>query len=276
MMVGARPVFADIDPDRLTIDPERIAAARSRPRTRAILPVHLYGQAADMAAIERIAARHGLPIVEDCCQAHLATAARTAGRHHRRRRRVQLLPDQEPRRARRRRRRRHQRSPRSPTRIRRLRNGGQTDRYHHEEPGINSRLDELQAAMLRARLPFLRGLDGAAPRAGGALSRGSWPAAPVDVPPRARCRPRLPSVRRPARRSATRLQAASGGAAASRRWCTIRCRSRGSRRWPRSDPADCPRRGAACDEVLSLPLHPALDERDVIARRSPPAVRDFR
>src|SRR5204862_246266 len=79
MMAGARPVFADIDPARLTIDPG--AAARAiGPRTRAILPVHLYGQSADMTAIERIASRHDLAIVEDCCQAHLATAAgRPAG-----------------------------------------------------------------------------------------------------------------------------------------------------------------------------------------------------
>ena len=60
MMVGARPVFADIDPVRLTIDPDAVAAAIG-PRTRAIVPVHLYGQAADMDAIERVAARHDLP-----------------------------------------------------------------------------------------------------------------------------------------------------------------------------------------------------------------------
>lgn len=154
MMAGARPVFADIDPDRLTIDPAAIAAAVT-PRTRAILPVHLYGQAADMTAIERVASRHQLAIVEDACQAHLATAeGRPVGMigvagafsfyptknlgalgdggavitHDR------ALAD----------------------RIKRLRNGGQTSRYHHEEPGANSRLDEMQAAILRARLPFLR------------------------------------------------------------------------------------------------------------------------
>src|SRR6476620_1234064 len=72
MMVGARPVFADIDPDRLTIDPEAVAAAIT-PRTAAIMPVHLYGQPADMSAICAVAERHSLAIVEDCCQAHLAT-----------------------------------------------------------------------------------------------------------------------------------------------------------------------------------------------------------
>jgi len=72
MMVGARPVFADIDPDRLTLDPGAAAAAVT-PRTAAIMPVHLYGQPADMAALAAVAARHNLAIVEDCCQAHLAT-----------------------------------------------------------------------------------------------------------------------------------------------------------------------------------------------------------
>ena len=73
VMAGAEPVFADID--AVAVD-DRSAAieAAITPRTRAIVPVHLYGQPADMAAIERIAAAHALPIVEDCCQAHLATA----------------------------------------------------------------------------------------------------------------------------------------------------------------------------------------------------------
>ena len=72
LMSGARPVFADVDPDRLTLDSGGVAAAVTS-RTRAIVPVHLYGQAAEMAEIERVAARHDLAIVEDCCQAHLAT-----------------------------------------------------------------------------------------------------------------------------------------------------------------------------------------------------------
>jgi dTDP-4-amino-4,6-dideoxygalactose transaminase len=154
MMAGARPVFADIDPQRLTIDPAAIEAAVTS-RTRAILPVHLYGQPADMPAIMAIAERHNLAVVEDCCQAHLATCGG---------RRVgsfgvaaaysfyptknlgalgdggaitfndRALAD----------------------RARRLRNGGQTNRYEHAEFGVNSRLDEMQAAILRARLPFLQ------------------------------------------------------------------------------------------------------------------------
>jgi dTDP-4-amino-4,6-dideoxygalactose transaminase len=66
-------VFADIDARRLTLDAEAVAAAVT-PRTRAVLPVHLYGQSADMRALERVASSHRLPIVEDACQAHGATS----------------------------------------------------------------------------------------------------------------------------------------------------------------------------------------------------------
>jgi len=153
MMAGARPVFADIDPERLTLDAASTEAAITS-RTRAIMPVHLYGQAADMRAIEAIAARHHLAIVEDAAQAHLATvdgrpigtigiaaassfyptknlgAAGDGG--------AVLTRDAQ-----------------LAARVKRLRNGGQTSRYHHEEFGVNSRLDEMQAAILRARLAYL-------------------------------------------------------------------------------------------------------------------------
>jgi dTDP-3-amino-3,4,6-trideoxy-alpha-D-glucose transaminase len=153
MMAGARPVFADVDPERLTLDP-RAAAAAVTPRTAALLPVHLYGQPSDMAALMDVARRHHLAVVEDCCQAHLATSggapvgtfgAAAAFSFYPTKNLGALgdggavttsdaaLAD----------------------RIRRLRNGGQTDRYHHQEPGVNTRLDEMQAAILRARLRFL-------------------------------------------------------------------------------------------------------------------------
>ncbi len=66
---GATPVFVDVDPDTLTMDPSKIEA-KITPRTKAILPVHLYGQAADMAPIMEIAKRHGLVVIEDAAQAH--------------------------------------------------------------------------------------------------------------------------------------------------------------------------------------------------------------
>lgn len=152
-MVGAQPVFADVDPMRLTLDPAAVEHVITT-RTRAILPVHLYGQGADMSALQAVATRRGLAIVEDCCQAHLATIeGRPAGT-------IgiagafsfyptknlgalgdggAIVTD----------------DPQLAERLKRLRNGGQTSRYHHQEAGVNSRLDELQAAVLRARLAFL-------------------------------------------------------------------------------------------------------------------------
>jgi dTDP-3-amino-3,4,6-trideoxy-alpha-D-glucose transaminase len=180
MAVGARPVFADIDPRRLTLDPAATEAAVTS-RTRAILPVHLYGQPAAMRTIADIANRHRLAVVEDCCQAHLATvdgmpvgtigvagafsfyptknlgALGDGG--------AVITND-----------------PALADRVRRLRNGGQGARYHHLEPGVNSRLDEIQAAVLRERLPRLpdwtRRRRALAARYRAALEHG-----PVRVPP---------------------------------------------------------------------------------------------
>ena len=69
LYVGARPVFADIDPQTYTLDPDSVRAAIT-PRTRAILPVHLYGGVADMDALMAIAGEHSLVMIEDACQAH--------------------------------------------------------------------------------------------------------------------------------------------------------------------------------------------------------------
>jgi dTDP-4-amino-4,6-dideoxygalactose transaminase len=153
MMVGARPVFADIDAGRFTIDAAAIDAART-PRTRAILPVHLYGQAADMPAIMEIAVRHDLRVVEDCCQAHLATCHGTpvgsfgeaAAYSFYPTKNLGALGDGGA---------ITFREADHAARAKRLRNGGQTDRYHHDEFGVNTRLDEMQAAVLRARLRYL-------------------------------------------------------------------------------------------------------------------------
>lgn len=68
---GAKPVFADVDPRYYTMDP-RDVAAKITPQTRAILPVHLYGQACDMDALKALCQEHGLHLIEDCAQAHLA------------------------------------------------------------------------------------------------------------------------------------------------------------------------------------------------------------
>lgn len=262
MMTGARPVFADIDPVRLTIDPAQIARAIG-PRTRAILPVHLYGQPADMAAIEHLAATHNLAIVEDCCQAHLATAAgRPVGTigvagafSFYPTKNLGALGDGGA---------VVTRDAALADRIRRLRNGGQSDRYHHETAGVNSRLDEMQAAILRARLPRLAAWT-ARRRALAATYRSALTGAPVEVP--AECDAghvyHLFVVRsRDARaRAALQAQLAASGIE------TLIHYPVPIPRQPAliaTTPADCPVATRACDEVLSLPLYPALTDADVI------------
>jgi dTDP-3-amino-3,4,6-trideoxy-alpha-D-glucose transaminase len=179
-MAGATPVFADIDPDRLTLDPAAAEAAVT-PRTAAILPVHLYGQPADMSALEAVARRHGLALVEDACQAHLASSAgRPVGTigvagafSFYPTKNLGALGDAGA---------VVTNDAALADRLARLRNGGQTDRYHHIEFGVNSRLDEIQAAVLRARLPRL-GVWTARRRALGARYRSRLAGAPVVVPP---------------------------------------------------------------------------------------------
>ena len=264
MMAGARPVFADIDPDRLTIDPAR-SRAPSTARTRAILPVHLYGQAADMAAIERIASRHASPIVEDCCQAHLANRGGASGRHHRRRRRVQLLSDEESRRARRRRRGRHQRS--------RARRAHQAAAKRRPEPIAYRHQDARRQFAARRDAGGDPARPAAVTRADGPRGAARWrrPTASaasqraVTVPGRSSIPGTCTTCSSSgAARRAPRLQRHLQRAEGSRRWCTTRCRfprqpalaaqpirrlpraARGVRRGPVAAAASCAR---AIDET---------------------------
>jgi dTDP-4-amino-4,6-dideoxygalactose transaminase len=152
-MVGATPVLVDIDPLTFNLDPAAVEAAVTE-RTKAILPVHLYGQPCDMDPILQTARRHGLHVVEDVAQA--------LGASYRGRRvgsfgdagclsffpsknlggfgdggMVVTNNDE------------------LAERVEMLRRHGGRVKYHHDELGLNSRLDELQAAILRVKLPYL-------------------------------------------------------------------------------------------------------------------------
>jgi dTDP-4-amino-4,6-dideoxygalactose transaminase len=156
LRAGARPVFADIDPETLNIDPVEVEQGlrNARPQRRAMMPVHLYGQCADMDALGRIAAEFKLAVVEDAAQASgatwngrpagslgnaaafsfyptknlsafgdagaLTTSDATVAEH-----------------------------------ARSLRNHGAKQRYYHDEIGANSRLDSIQATVLRVKMPHL-------------------------------------------------------------------------------------------------------------------------
>jgi dTDP-4-amino-4,6-dideoxygalactose transaminase len=261
MMAGARPVFADIDPHRLTLDPEQAAQAIG-PRTRAILPVHLYGQAADMAGIEALAARHHLAVVEDCCQAHLATAGgRPVGTigiagafSFYPTKNLGALGDGGA---------IVTRDRGLADRLRRLRNGGQTDRYHHVEPGINSRLDELQAAILRARLPFLRPWT-ARRRALAARYRAALAGGPVDALPQKDAGHvyHLFVVKVRGGRDDLQAHLAANGVETLIHYPVAIPKQPAL---AGEHPAQCPIAERICGEILSLPLHPGLTDDDVDA-----------
>ncbi|RZQ61151.1 DegT/DnrJ/EryC1/StrS family aminotransferase [Amycolatopsis suaedae] len=154
--VGATPVFVDIDPDTYLMRVDQVESVITE-RTKALLPVHLYGQCVDMAPLEAIAAKHGLPILEDCAQSHGA-------RHHGRMAGTMgkaaafsfyptkvlgaygdggavITDDAE-----------------TDAKLRRLRYYGMEKVYYVvETPGYNSRLDEVQAEILRRKLTRLDG-----------------------------------------------------------------------------------------------------------------------
>lgn len=152
-LTGARAVFVDIEPDYYTLDPNRLEAVITK-QTKAIIPVHLYGQAADMVPILDIAKKHGLRVIEDCAQAHGAIyrgqrvgswgdmacfsfyptknlgALGDGG--------IVVTND-----------------TKLAEKTRLLREYGWKERYISDIPGWNTRLDELQAAILRVKLRYL-------------------------------------------------------------------------------------------------------------------------
>jgi dTDP-3-amino-3,4,6-trideoxy-alpha-D-glucose transaminase len=259
MMAGARPVFADIDADRLTIDPAAVATLVG-PRTAAIIPVHLYGQPAAMDPLAAIAKRHNLAMIEDCCQAHLATVGGrpvgsfsvAAAFSFYPTKNLGALGDGGA---------ITTNDAQLAARLARLRNGGQTDRYHHGEPGINSRLDEIQAAVLSARLEFLPRWT-AERRALAAVYRRALAGAGVAVPPE--FDPghvyHLFPVRSPARDS-VRSKLGDAGIETLIHYPVPIPRQPAL---ASESPADCPVADRVCAEILSLPIYPSMSESHAV------------
>jgi len=156
---GSRPVFADIDPRTFNLDPARVESflrGARRDKLRALLPVHLYGQCADMDSLQHLADEFGLPLIEDAAQAVGARVGnRRAGsmgvsaafsfyptKNLSAYGDAGLVTTK---------------SPEEAAHMRRLRNHGSPRRYVHEELGWNSRLDAMQAAILRVKLKYVEG-----------------------------------------------------------------------------------------------------------------------
>jgi len=153
LFTGAKPVLVDVLPDSLLIDPAHVAAALT-PRTKALIPVHLFGRIAEMHALQALAERHSLFLLEDACQAH---GARLEGRHAGTIGHAgafsfypgknlgafgeagAIVTNDSA----------------LATRLRCLRDHGQSRKYHHSHLGWNGRMDGIQAAVLSVKLPHL-------------------------------------------------------------------------------------------------------------------------
>jgi dTDP-4-amino-4,6-dideoxygalactose transaminase len=258
VLCGARPVFVDVEPDSFTMDPARLERALTA-RTRVVVPVHLYGHPADMGPILEIAARHGLPVLEDAAQAHGASL------HGRRAGALgqaacfSFYPSKnlgaygdggmvtsadaafiE--------------------RVRRLANhGAGSHRYDNVIVGTNSRLDALQAAVLRVKLRHLDAWNAERRQRVEAYTRALQGAPGVTVPgerPGARSAWYLYTLRVAARERLQRRLAERGIATAVHYPRPIHLQPALAAMGGR--PGDLPVSERLSEEVISLPLYPEL------------------
>lgn len=258
-LAGATPVFADIEDPYCTLDPALLEQLIT-PRTRAIIPVHLYGQAADLDPIMEIARRHGLAVIEDCAQAH---GARYRGRPVGSFGALACFSFY-------------------PTKnlgaigdggmvttgdaalagkVRLLREYGWAERYVSQVAGWNSRLDELQAAVLRVKLRYLDADNTARGRIAGTYSAalaGSGLRLPVTRSGSSHVF-HLYVVRSAERESLRQHLQRAGIAAGIHYPVPVHKQPAYNSRFPVSLPiTEC-----AANEVLSLPIYPELGDADV-------------
>lgn len=273
---GACPVFCDVEPDTLGLDPEAAVASLSGGRFAAVVPVHLYGSAPHrFDVLLRAAESRGIPVIEDACQAHGASfAGRRLGSFgggaafsFYPTKNLAALGDggivatDDPSLA---------------ARVRRLRSGGQSARHLHAVPGWNSRLDELQAAVLSARLPGLEAANAARRRRAERLREGLADLPITLAAPRpaqaeeSACH--LFVVRTP-RRDALRSYLRASGVETHIHY-PVPLPMQPAFGAPRqTGPSRFPEACRAADEVLSLPFHPRLSEAEI--ERIEAAVRGF-
>jgi dTDP-3-amino-3,4,6-trideoxy-alpha-D-glucose transaminase len=259
-LAGATPVLVDIDPRTYTLDPDRLAAAIT-PRTKAIIPVHLYGGPADLDPILKIARQHQLKVIEDCAQAHGALY---------RDRRVGswgdvaifsfyptknlgaigdggLVATNDPVLA---------------EKLDLLRQYGWRERYVSEVAGWNTRLDELQAAILRVKLRYLD-QDNARRRELAAVydeQLQNVVTTPVEAP-HARHVYHLYVVRHPQRDGLIKYLGDQGIGAAIHYPVPIHLQP--AYRGRLGDTGSLPETERAAQEILSLPMYPELTEAEV-------------
>jgi dTDP-4-amino-4,6-dideoxygalactose transaminase len=178
--IGAVPVLVDCDPATYNIDPDLIRPVITT-KTKAICPVHLYGQAADLDAVLAVAAEFGLKVIEDACQAHgtrykgrgcgsigdLGTFSFYPGKNLGGMGDGGMVTTNDDALA---------------AAVRRIRSYGELKKYHHVEKGVNARLDTMQAAILNVKLPRLEWANTNRRRAARAYEKGLAGIAPIVVP----------------------------------------------------------------------------------------------
>ena len=260
--VGAVPVLVDMDDRDFLIDVRALEKAIT-PRTKAIMPVHLYGQSADMDSIVEIARKHGLKVIEDACQAHGAlyngrrcgSIGDAAAFSFYPGKNLGAFGD----------------GGAATTndaalaeRIRMLRNYGSPKRYHHDELGENSRLDTVQAAVLSVKLQYLEGWNAARRRIATRYAEGLKNVAEVRLPATNETTEHVHHlyVIRTARRDALMQHLQERGIG-----CIIHYpipihlqKAYASRGWK---PGDFPVAEKAANEILSLPLFPTMTDEQV-------------
>ncbi len=261
VLVGAQPVIVDIEPDYYCLNPELLEQAITAD-TRAVIPVHVFGHPADMAAINSVAAKHNLQVIEDCAQAHLARygkevvgslgdcgifsfyMSKNLGGYGEGG--MITTSDDE-----------------LAEQIRLLRNHGYTSKYEHEIIGYNSRLDEIQAAILNVKLEKLE-WGNQRRRELAAIYGEALTDLPVTTPavaPQAEHVYHLYTIRTPDREAlAAHLEQNDISFATHYRLPAHRqpaCRPYGLHL------AELPVTEQAADEVLQLPIHPYLSEAQI-------------
>ena len=273
LLVGAKPVFVDVDPDTYTMDPQRLEEAIT-PRTRLILPVHLYGHPAEMTAIGEIARRHGIPVLEDAAQAHGAEwrgrragalghaacfsfyPAKNLGAYGD----AGMVTSSD---------------AEFVARVRRIANhGAGTHQYDNVVLGTNSRLDTLQAAILRVKLRHLERWTEQRRSRATAYSRALEGVPEVTLPREregARSSWHLYTIRSP-RRDALQAHLKERGIASAVHYPRP-IHLQPSMAGARAEAGDLPVSEQVSHEVLCLPIYPELPDEDVarIARE----VRSF-
>jgi len=259
--IGARPIFVDIDPATFTMDASRLERAITS-RTKAILPVHLYGQPADMDPILEIAARHNIAVIEDACQAHgakykgravgsLGDAAAFSfypGKNLGAYGEAGMAVTNKPEMAR---------------AMRMLRDWGQDRKYHHVMKGFNYRMEGLQGSILRVKLRYLERWTEARrlhAREYAALLGDSGITPPVEAP-YARHVYHVYAVRTTDRVAMQRMLQSNGIATGIHYPVPVHLQP------AYADlgygPGDFPESERAANETLSLPMYPELSHTDI-------------